>query len=87
MPDAEIVFQVGEASEGGYTLVRERGSPLRFAINFMGYEHHIAGSVSIDPGDLQYAPFAQRGGIGRAHAVFGDELQEFLEELNLELAG
>ena len=30
---------------------------------------HIAGSVSIDPGDLQYAPFAQRGGIGRAYAA------------------
>ena len=48
---------------------------------------HIAGSVSIDPGDLQYAPFAQRGGIGRAFAVFGDELMVLLEELNLALAG
>ena len=48
---------------------------------------HIAGSVSIGPGDLQYAPFAQRGGIGRAHALFGDELSALLEELNLALAG
>ena len=48
---------------------------------------HIAGSVSIDPADLQYAPFAQRGGIGRAHAVFGDELAPLLEDLNLALAG
>ncbi len=48
---------------------------------------HIAGSVSIDPGDLQYAPFAQRGGIGRAHALFGDGLAPLLEELNLALAG
>ena len=48
---------------------------------------HIAGSVSIDPGDLQYAPFAQRGGIGRAYAVFGDGLAPLLEELNLALAG
>ena len=48
---------------------------------------HIAGSVSIDLGDLQYAPFAQRGGIGRAHAVFGDGLAPLLEELNLALAG
>ena len=47
---------------------------------------HIAGSVSIGPGDLQYAPFAQRGGIGRAHALFGDELSALLEELNLALA-
>ena len=48
---------------------------------------HIAGSVSIEPGDLQYAPFAQRGGIGRAYALFGDGLQALLEELNLALAG
>ena len=48
---------------------------------------HIAGSVSIDPADLQYAPFAQRGGIGRAHAVFGDGLAPLLEELNLALSG
>ena len=52
-----------------------------------GIKDHIAGSVSIDPGDLQYAPFAQRGGIGRAQAVFGDELRPLLEELNLVLAG
>ena len=48
---------------------------------------HIAGSVSIAPGDFQYAPFVQRGGIGRAHILFGDELPELLEELNLALAG
>ena len=48
---------------------------------------HIAGSVSIEPTDLQYAPFAQRGGIGRAHALFGDGLAPLLEELNLALAG
>ena len=48
---------------------------------------HIAGSVSIEPADLQYAPFAQRGGIGRAHALFGDGLALLLEELNLALAG
>ena len=50
-------------------------------------KNHIAGSVSIEPADLQYAPFAQRGGIGRAHALFGDALAPLLEELNLALAG
>ena len=48
---------------------------------------HIAGSVSIDPADLQLSPFAQRGGIGRAGALFGDGLALLLEELNLALAG
>ena len=48
---------------------------------------HIAGSVSIEPTDLQLAPFSQRGGIGRAYTVFGDGLAPLLEELNLALAG
>ncbi len=48
---------------------------------------HIAGSVSVEPADLQFAPFAQRGGIGRAHAIFGDSLVPLLEEMNLALAG
>ena len=47
---------------------------------------HIAGSVSIEPGDLEYAPFAQRSGIGRADVLFGDGLAPLLEELNLALA-
>ena len=48
---------------------------------------HIAGSVSIEPTDLQLAPFSQRGGIGRAYALFGDGLAPLLEELNLALVG
>ncbi|MDE2843848.1 MAG: DEAD/DEAH box helicase family protein [Chloroflexota bacterium] len=48
---------------------------------------HIAGNVSIEPSDLQYAPFAQRGGIGKAYDLFGDELAGLLEELNMTLAG
>ena len=50
-------------------------------------KNHIAGSVSIEPADLQHAPFVQRGGIGRANALFGDGLGRLLEELNLALAG
>ena len=46
---------------------------------------HIAGSVSIELNDFQYAPFNQRGGLARAHALFGEELPRILEELNLEL--
>ena len=48
---------------------------------------HIAGSVSIELNDFQYAPFNQRGGLARVYAVFGDALPGLLEELNLELVG
>ena len=50
-------------------------------------KNHIAGSVSIEIGDLELPPFAQRGRLGRAHALFGDGLAALLEELNLALAG
>ena len=46
---------------------------------------HIAGSVSIEPGDFESVPFNQQGGLMGAHTVFGDELQSIIEELNLEL--
>ena len=46
---------------------------------------HIAGSVSMEMADFEYAPFNQQGGLGKAHALFGDELPGLLEELNLEL--
>ena len=46
---------------------------------------HVAGSVSIDMGDFELAPFNQRGGLGKAYDLFGEELEGLLEELNLEL--
>ena len=46
---------------------------------------HIAGSVSMEMGDFQYAPFNQQGGLGKAYELFGEELDGLLEELNLEL--
>lgn len=36
-------------------------------------------------GDFELPPFSQRGGLGRAHQLFGEELAGLLEELNLEL--
>ena len=46
---------------------------------------HVAGSVSIDMGDFELAPFTQRGGLGKAYELFGEQLEGLLEELNLEL--
>ena len=34
---------------------------------------HIAGSVSIEMSDFQYAPFNQQGGLGKAYQLFGEE--------------
>jgi type I restriction enzyme R subunit len=46
---------------------------------------HIATSAAMDKSDLQLDPFTQRGGIHRAHELFGDDLGRVIEELNREL--
>ena len=47
---------------------------------------HIATSLSIEPDDFEYAPFTQRGGLGKAHQLFGEQLPKLLDELNEALA-
>jgi type I restriction enzyme R subunit len=47
---------------------------------------HIAESLAIEQDDLNDVPFAQMGGLGRAHQLFGDRLTALLEELNGSLA-
>lgn len=47
---------------------------------------HIATSLSIEPEDLELSPFNQRGGLGKAHQLFGDQLPKLLDELNEALA-
>jgi type I restriction enzyme R subunit len=47
---------------------------------------HIATSLSIEPDDFDLAPFSQRGGLGRAHQLFGELLPKLLDELNEVLA-
>ena len=47
---------------------------------------HIATSLSIEPEDLELSPFNQRGGLGKAHQLFGERLPKLLDELNEALA-
>jgi type I restriction enzyme R subunit len=47
---------------------------------------HIAANLSIETDDFEYAPFAQQGGLGKVHQVFGDELSKIIEDLNGTLA-
>jgi type I restriction enzyme R subunit len=47
---------------------------------------HIAASMAISTDDFDYMPFVERGGIGKAYEVFGDELAPLLDELNEVLA-
>ncbi len=47
---------------------------------------HIGTSLEIQIEDLDYAPFAEAGGLGKAVQVFGEGLREVLGELNEVLA-
>ena len=47
---------------------------------------HVATSLEIDIDDFDYAPFAEEGGLGKAHQIFGKELGTLLKELNEVLA-
>ena len=47
---------------------------------------HIAGNLGIEPDDFEYAPFAQQGGLGKVHQLFGEKLNAIIEELNETLA-
>jgi type I restriction enzyme R subunit len=46
----------------------------------------VAASMGIEMDDFEYAPFAQRGGAGKAYQVFGARLEPLLKELNEVLA-
>jgi type I restriction enzyme R subunit len=45
-------------------------------------KNHIATSVAIQPDDFETTPFYERGGLVKAHQVFGEKLDEVLDELN-----
>jgi type I restriction enzyme, R subunit len=47
---------------------------------------HIAANLGIERDDFEYAPFAQEGGLGKVHQLFGDGLNAIIEELNETLA-
>ncbi|MBE8158090.1 MAG: DEAD/DEAH box helicase family protein, partial [Betaproteobacteria bacterium] len=43
---------------------------------------HIIANLLLETDDLEYAPFAQKGGLGRAGLVFGEDLDIIIAELN-----
>ena len=47
---------------------------------------HIATSLAIEPEDFETGWFGQQGSLGRAHALFGDQLRPLIAELNDQLA-
>ena len=48
---------------------------------------HITHSFHLERGDLDMAPFDGKGGMGRMHNLFGDRMDDVIDELNEALAG
>jgi len=46
---------------------------------------HIAANLGVEPDDFEYAPFAQKGGLGKVHQLFPEGLQTIIEALNMAL--
>lgn len=71
-----------------WTLKRNAGA-VHFTDEQMEWlrliKDHIAVSLSIEPEDLDLNPFDRKGGLGRFYEVFGEQYEEILMEMNIEL--
>jgi type I restriction enzyme R subunit len=45
-------------------------------------KEHIATSISLDQEDLDNTPFAEKGGLARMYQLFGNQMDDVMEELN-----
>ena len=67
-------------------LAQQEGTGRRFTDEqrwwLESIRDHVAASFRIEMDDFSGVPFAQRGGAGKVYQVFGEELNELLEELN-----
>lgn len=43
---------------------------------------HIATSINVDKEDLDNTPFAEKGGLSRMYQLFGNQMDDVMEELN-----
>jgi type I restriction enzyme R subunit len=46
---------------------------------------HVATAFRLEREDLDYAPFDAKGGLGKLHELFGERMDELIEEANREL--
>jgi type I restriction enzyme R subunit len=71
---------IAQQANGGRVFTAEQMQWLE------AMKDHIAGNLQMEMDDFEYVPFSQRGGAPRALAVFGEELEMILDELNEVLA-
>ncbi|MCX6273259.1 MAG: DEAD/DEAH box helicase family protein [Bacteroidetes bacterium] len=71
-------------------LFRKQAGTLKFTKEQMDWlymlKEQIATSVHVDTDDLDYTPFDAKGGRGRMWQLFGNEMDNIIQELNEVLA-
>ena len=64
----------------------KQAGPVKFTEEQMNWlrmlKNHIATSFHVQIDDLDYTPFDSKGGRGRMWQLFGDQMNEVLEEMN-----
>jgi type I restriction enzyme, R subunit len=65
---------------------KQQGATIKFTKEQMDWlymlKDQIANSVHIEPDDLDYTPFDAKGGRGKMWQLFGDEMENIINELN-----
>jgi len=73
-----------------WILKRHAGHGEKFTEEQMDWlrmiRDHLATSFTIERDDLEMAPFDGKGGLGRMYALFGDEVEEVMAEMNEALS-
>ena len=67
-------------SGGGQKFTEEQMEWLRMI------RDHIVNSFHLDRDDLDMAPFNAKGGMGRMYQLFGEQMDDVINELNEALA-
>ncbi len=73
-----------------WVMAKQRGNAPKFNEEQMAWLHmirdHVTASYHIDRDDLEFAPFDAKGGLGRMYKLFGDGMDDLLNEMNEALA-
>ena len=90
IPVTTLVPYRNEVRERYQSWLRERDADNTFTPGQREWldrmAEHIATSLGIEPEDFETGWFGQQGSLGRAQALFGDELKPLMAELNERLA-
>ncbi len=73
-----------------WIMAHHSGSGEKFNKEQMEWLHmirdHIIDSFHLEREDLELAPFDSQGGMGQMHKLFGDQMEDVIDELNEALA-